>query len=308
LPSLTLETLRVQQKAERYQLMSSAGDNRLDAIRVGNLEIPVHPSGRFWVRPPEVSRVPVVPAGKLLSGRANADLFKGRIVFIGVTAGVLADPRADPTGKLLSRVEFRARLAEQILGKQFLTRPKWVQRMEMIAIGLITLIGLTLLARFSATVFIGATVAMVLAVFAGAMYGFVRSGLLIDPLVPGVGAALVLIIAAVTRYAGTAKENRWIRDAFSSFVSPNLVEQLLQQPDTLKLGGERRELSFIFTDLAGFTSLVEKSEPGTLIPITPNGLWRRHWKWMNLPLNLQNQKLPKAFPWVKPVLAFTQAR
>src|SRR5262249_3805214 len=61
------------------------------------------------------------------------------------------------------------------------------------------------------------------------------------------------------------RERRWIREAFSSYISPNLVRHLLDHPDELTLGGERRECSFVLTDLAGFTSLVEQAEPEAVV-------------------------------------------
>lgn len=54
------------------------------------------------------------------------------------------------------------------------------------------------------------------------------------------------------------KKHEWIKDAFSAYVSPNLVDYLLKNPGELKLGGERRECTFVFTDLVGFTPLIEK--------------------------------------------------
>ncbi len=61
------------------------------------------------------------------------------------------------------------------------------------------------------------------------------------------------------------KKHKWIKDAFSSYISPNIVEHLIKHPDELKLGGERRECTFIFTDLVGFTTLVEQSDPAVLV-------------------------------------------
>lgn len=61
------------------------------------------------------------------------------------------------------------------------------------------------------------------------------------------------------------KRHQWIKDAFSAYISPNLVEHLIKNPDELKLGGVRRECTFVFTDLAGFTTLVEQSDPAELV-------------------------------------------
>jgi adenylate cyclase len=71
----------------------------------------------------------------------------------------------------------------------------------------------------------------------------------------------------VTRRLQAEREQAWIRHAFSSYVSPNLVQHLIEHPDELRLGGERRECSFVMSDLAGFTALVEASEPETLLAL-----------------------------------------
>ena len=63
------------------------------------------------------------------------------------------------------------------------------------------------------------------------------------------------------------RERRWIRDAFSSYISPNLVRHLIEHPDELTLGGSRRECTFVLTDLAGFTALVEQAEPETVVAL-----------------------------------------
>lgn len=63
------------------------------------------------------------------------------------------------------------------------------------------------------------------------------------------------------------RERRWIRDAFSSYVSPNLVRHLIEHPDELTLGGERRECTFVLSDLAGFTALVEQAAPEVVVAL-----------------------------------------
>ena len=63
------------------------------------------------------------------------------------------------------------------------------------------------------------------------------------------------------------REHRWIRDAFSRYISPNLVRHLIEHPEELTLGGERRECTFVLSDLAGFTGLVEQADPETVVEL-----------------------------------------
>ncbi|MCP5373041.1 MAG: adenylate/guanylate cyclase domain-containing protein [Hyphomicrobiales bacterium] len=84
---------------------------------------------------------------------------------------------------------------------------------------------------------------------------------LLDPLVAGGVTAVVLY---AYRFTVADRDKRFLRTAFASYVSPNLVEELARDPGMLKLGGERREVTSLFTDLEGFTTLVEKTDPQTV--------------------------------------------
>jgi adenylate cyclase len=74
-------------------------------------------------------------------------------------------------------------------------------------------------------------------------------------------------LASIIHHLSTERKQRWIKEAFSRYVSPNLVSHLVEHPDSLELGGERKVCSFIFTDLAGFTSLMEKTNPADAVSL-----------------------------------------
>lgn len=91
------------------------------------------------------------------------------------------------------------------------------------------------------------------------------------PLIPLVSPSIALLMAggAGVAYLGrqARRQRKMIRETFSRYVSPSVVEQLLSAPDGVKVGGERRELTYLFTDLAGFTSLTEQVDPKVLVPV-----------------------------------------
>ncbi|MGI9380527.1 MAG: CHASE2 domain-containing protein [Methyloligellaceae bacterium] len=84
---------------------------------------------------------------------------------------------------------------------------------------------------------------------------------------PVFAASLTFVTVLGYRFAVVDKDRRFLKRAFSSYVSPDLVDSLLADPEKLKLGGERRELSFLFTDLADFTRMVENMEPTKVAPL-----------------------------------------
>ncbi len=82
-----------------------------------------------------------------------------------------------------------------------------------------------------------------------------------------VGCVASAVLMVAYRFLVADKDRRFLARAFSSYVSPNVVKEIVANPDGLKLGGERRECTFVFTDLADYTSLVEKSDPERLLPV-----------------------------------------
>ena len=98
--------------------------------------------------------------------------------------------------------------------------------------------------------------------------GFVlyqRAGMLIEPVMPTVGMAVAFALTGAHSGRQHLLEKRAIRDAFGHFVAPAVVRQLEAEPERLRLGGESRELTYVFTDIAGFTSLSEEIEPPELV-------------------------------------------
>ena len=91
------------------------------------------------------------------------------------------------------------------------------------------------------------------------------------PLIPLLGPSLAFVLAGGVANAYRGRQDRrqkkFIRQAFSRYISPSVVDSIADDPSSLSLGGERRELTYIFTDIASFTSLIEKSEPGVILPI-----------------------------------------
>jgi adenylate cyclase len=99
----------------------------------------------------------------------------------------------------------------------------------------------------------GAWTALALLLFASAQ--------ILPLLAPLLATALTFVIVLGLRFILQGRQGRFLRRAFAQYVAPALVEQLVDDPGQLRLGGERREMSFLFTDLAGFTSLVERQDP-----------------------------------------------
>ena len=280
LPTLVSETLRVAQGAP-FIAMRSAGhlhgltgerDNAgLGEIKIGDLVVPTTSHGEMWVHYTRQQSDRTIPAWQLLEGRVPKQALAGHIVLIGSSAPGLMDLRFSPFG-LMPGVEAHAQALEQILNGQFLERPSWAQGAEFslmlvlgLCIGFVALHARALLAALLC-------VAM-LAMLAGAgWYGYATQGLLLDVALPSIGVLLTFVLCSLAHHLTSEREHRWIKQAFSRYVSPNRVAYLVENPQAMELGGHRQECSFIFTDLAGFTSLMEKLDPAQAVSLLNNYL------------------------------------
>jgi len=264
-PTLAAETLRVAQGERNYVLKTEGKDIGLAEVRIGNYRIPTTAEGEIWVHysRPVVNRY--LPAWKILAGEIPKALLDGQIVLIGSSAQGLMDFRFSPLGRIMPGVEAHAQSIEQILSGQVLIRPGWALSAEVIAI-IIGGLAISFLAiRTTALIAAGVTLAFLVTVHAGGWYAFRHYGLLLDTVTPASIFGLAFVLGSLIHHFISEREQRWIKAVFSRYVSPNRVRYLVDHPDAVELGGRRQECSFIFTDLADFTALMESIDPGDAV-------------------------------------------
>ncbi|SHM01126.1 CHASE2 domain-containing protein [Phytopseudomonas punonensis] len=262
-PSLVAEALRVSQRTGRYRIISSqAGVQRVD---IGQLQIPTAISGELWVyfSRPQQSRS--IPAWQVLDG--SAPPLAGSIIMIGTSAQGLQDLRFSPLGGIIPGVEVHAQALEQVLTDTLLNRTNWALAVEVLTLLLCGLLLGVLALKLPALPSAVLMVLLVTLLNAGAWYGFVAHRLLLDLFTPSIGLLLVYGAASIVRHMAAEREQRWVHAAFSRYVSPNLVSHLVAHPERLTLGGQRQMCSFVFTDITGFTSMMERRTPEAAVSL-----------------------------------------
>jgi|APTNR8051073442_1049403.scaffolds.fasta_scaffold02483_4 adenylate cyclase len=274
-PSLVTEALRVVQDVDTIVVESAGGSGEaalrsatgITHVRIGAFTVPTDAEGHVWAYFTEPVPERYIPAWKVLAGEMRPDALAGMIVLVGSTALGLQDMHATPLGQVASGVSMHAQVLEQIVNGIHLGRPDWAKGAELVLLlglgAFVLLLGERVGAVLTA-LFGGFAVA---AAVGTSWYAFSRYALLFDPVFPALAVLSVYIVYSLMRHLRAEREQRWIRGAFSSYISPHLVDQLVTSPDQLSLSGERRELSFVFTDLAGFTGLIETSEPTAIVPV-----------------------------------------
>jgi len=264
--TLVSESLRVAQGAQNVVLKGAGQESGLAEIRIGDVTIPTTPHGEMWVHYSGPVKERYVPAWKVLAGQVPAEQLNGHIVLVGSSAQGLMDLRFSPMG-LMPGVEAHAQGLEQVLTGHYLQRPSWARGLESVVLMLSGLLAGLLAMRARALVSASASALLLAGIVGGSWWAFVSQGLLLDAATPAFGVMLTYIVCSLWHHFSSEREQRWIKDAFSRYVSPNRVDYLVEHPDGMALGGQRQTCSFIFTDLAGFTGLMERIDPAQAVTL-----------------------------------------
>lgn len=267
-PTLVTELLRVGQGAGNYLIrMAPAANPGIEEVRVGAVVVPTTRHGEAWVHYAPPNRQRIIPAWKLLAGEVPAAELQGRILLVGSSAQGLMDLRFSPLGGVIPGVEAHAQLLEQALTDDFLQRPGWALAVEAIVLAVGGL-AVGILALYSGAVVSALLLAGSLALIGwGSWQAFAQHHLLLDATAPALGIFAAFLISSTVHHFSSERRQRWVRQAFSRYVSPNLVSHIVDHPEALELGGRRETCSFVFTDLAGFTSLMERIDPAEAVAL-----------------------------------------
>jgi adenylate cyclase len=247
-PSLAMETLRVAGADSTFQVkINETGVEKMRIPKFG--AISTDSLSRIWI---DWSLVP--------SRYSLTDLpqdFEGEIVIVGVSAQGLNNPVATSLGEMLPQ-DLQAAVIGTIIAnrdRKPITRPDWADGAEVVAI-IIAGVLLLFLTRWI-YVGLGSVVVISGAAIAGGYYGYSHYAYLFDVTAFVSAVLLVSLHAYGVKFVSEFLQKQQIKKQFGTYLSPDLVAQLQRNPELLVLGGDSRELSIMFTDVRGFTTISE---------------------------------------------------
>ncbi|MGA7805298.1 CHASE2 domain-containing protein [Bradyrhizobium sp.] len=255
MPSLSFEILRLVTGTPTIIIKS--GKEGITSVALRGLELPTDRNGQLWIHFAHQDPSIYVSAADVLDGSVPSERIQGKLVLIGTSAVGLNDIKTTPVSPTMPGVEVHAQVLEAALTRSLLSRPSY---------GLVLEIGVALLLGALVIMFAPGlgpvTLVVVGALFASVLIGvswyfYTRQRLLIDFTYPLLSTTAIYLTLIFTSFVREQAQRRQIRSAFGQYLSPALVAQLAQSPEKLVLGGEEREMTIMFSDVRGFTSISE---------------------------------------------------
>ena len=261
MPALAFEMLRVATGSTTLAIKSDVAGVR--AVAIPGFEIPTDRNGQLWMHFARHDPARYVSAADVLNGTADPARVAGKLVLVGTSAVGLLDVKTTPLDAVLPGVEVHAQILESVLTRAVLASPNYAIGAELAAALLIGLIIIGLAPVLGSVALLAFGAAVIAILVGSSWYFFAEQRLLIDFTYPLLSSLIVYLTLVFGNYFTEQAQKKQIRSAFGQYLSPALVEQLAQSPEKLVLGGEQRDMTIMFSDVRGFTSISElyKNDP-----------------------------------------------
>jgi len=261
MPSLTFEMLRVATGSGT--ILIKAEQAGIKSLGIKGIQIPTDHNGQLWVHYARNDASIYVPAVNVLEKSVAPDMIAGKLVLIGTSAVGLNDIKTTPVSRAMPGVEIHAQVLESTLTGDVISQPIYGIAVEFATALLFGLLVITFAPLFGPVTLVALGAAFASMLIGMSAYFYSQNRLLIDFTYPLMSTTAIYLTLIFSSFVREQAQRRQIRSAFGQYLSPALVEQLAQSPEKLVLGGEEREMTIMFSDMRGFTSISEtyKNDP-----------------------------------------------
>ena len=255
-PSMLLENVRLLNGSKRIKVI--AKEHGIDEVLVSKKSgIPVNHNAEMYIHYADPEKYVQMSAGEIFSDNFNENKIKGRIVVIGMDAAGLSVLKYTPHGLTTDQMISAQALDTLLTGKHLLRIPQ-ADAYEIVFMGLLGLLMIILIPRVSVLF----SVPLLLFVTGGISYAsfmaYANKGFLVDPSFAVLFIFLIWSHSTYNNFATQSRLRKQIKKQFEHYLDPGMVKKLQKDPSLLKLGGETREMTFLFSDIRGFTPISEK--------------------------------------------------
>jgi len=255
-PSLSFEMLRIITESNRVNIYY--GDSGVDGIELNDIYIPTDRYGRLFVNFRGKARTfDYISAVDIYNNTVDPNRINGKLLLVGTSAAGLLDLRSIPFDNVFPGVEVHANVLDNVLAGDFLARPSWAEAADILIILSIVILGGLIFTFLSAEW-------MVLAVFVG-IYGLFElmyyllftEGIILNVLFPISTLVSTAAMSVLINYFFETRQKNLIRGSFAKKVSADVMEDLLNNPQSDVLAGKESEITVFFSDVRSFTTISE---------------------------------------------------
>jgi adenylate cyclase len=263
MPALSFEVLRILGGSGTIMIKSDKAGIDSVVLQGLRLKIPTDSFARFWVHYARNDPSIYVSAVDVLDGRVPPEMISRKLILIGTSATGMNDIKTTPVSSAMPGVEIHAQALESALTGSALSRPSNGEVWEFLAALVAGLLVIAFAPNFGPVTLVAVGALFATLLVGTSWYFYTQHRLLIDFTYPLMSTTVIYLTLIFFSFVREQAQRRQIRSAFSQYLSPALVEQLAQSPERLVLGGEERELTIMFSDVRGFTTISEsfKSDP-----------------------------------------------
>jgi len=241
---------------------------RLEVLQIGDRLLDLDAAGRVWLDyRGRFADFPTWPAADVLAGRIPLEQMRGRVALVGATAVGTWDQRVTPFDDIAPGVVTHATFVENLLHGALLRRTGAVLLAELPLMLLVAVGGAWLFSRVRGVLAVPLLAAAAAGWLGLAALAYLRFHAVLALGLPLLEMGAMFVAATSYRFVDEEREKRRARETFSRFLAPAIVEELLGHEDSLRLGGEKRDLTVLFSDIRGFTTLSERLDPPVVIEL-----------------------------------------
>ena len=255
MPSLSFEMLRVATGSGT--ILIKAEKAGIKSLGIKGFQLPTDGNGQLWVHYARHDASLYVPAINVLEKTVAPEKIAGKLVLIGTSAVGLNDIKTTPVSRAMPGVEIHAQVLESALTGEVISQPIYGISIEFATAVLFGLLVIAFAPLFGPVTLVALGAAFATALIGTSWYFYSQHRLLIDFTYPLISTTAIYLTLIFSSFVREQQQRKQIRNAFSQYMSPALVAQLAQSPEKLVLGGEEREMTIMFSDMRGFTSISE---------------------------------------------------
>jgi|TARA_B100001964_G_scaffold108002_1_gene120643 adenylate cyclase len=255
-PSMVLENIRIINQSRAIKIITKA--HGIDEVLVAkNSGIPVNHNAEMYIHYANPDNYIHLSAGDILKGKIDKKDIAGKIIIVGLDAAGLSTLKDTPYG-LMTDQTISAQTLDTVLTGDYLFRLPQADTYEILFMGLLGLLMIILIPRASVLLSVPLLIFVLSGISYGSFMAYANKGFLIDPSFAILYIFLIWSHSTYNNFATQSRLRQQIKRQFEHYLAPDMVKKLQKDPSLLKLGGETRTMTFLFSDIRGFTPISEK--------------------------------------------------